>query len=73
MAEHWSPKPGAAGSIPVSPATLKLINHADLRGFLLIFLKMKRVDQLKKWDDELNFNWGIICLLVEMIAHDGKK
>ncbi len=23
LAEHWSPKPGAAGSIPVSPAIYK--------------------------------------------------
>jgi hypothetical protein len=29
LAEHRSPKPGAAGSIPVSPAIIKTTNHAN--------------------------------------------
>jgi len=31
------------------------------------------IKKMKKRDIELNFNWGTICPLVEMIAADGKK
>jgi hypothetical protein len=31
------------------------------------------IKKMKKRDAELNSNWGTICLLVEMIAADGKK
>ena len=31
------------------------------------------IKKMKKRDMELNFNWGTICPLVEMIAADGRK
>jgi len=31
------------------------------------------IKKLKSRDGELNFNWGTICTLVEMIAKDGKR
>jgi len=31
------------------------------------------IKKMKKRDPELNFNWGTICPLVEMVAADGKK
>jgi prophage antirepressor-like protein len=31
------------------------------------------IKKIKKRDTELNFNWGTICPLVEMIAADGRK
>lgn len=34
MVEHWSPKPGAAGSSPVSPASI----IKALRGFIFLFI-----------------------------------
>jgi DNA-damage-inducible protein D len=31
------------------------------------------IKKMKKRDSQLNFNWGTICPLVEMVAADGKK